>query len=162
MQTISTYDREMLACSISQFRRTIVREFVFNILHMFVDFDFSLPQLATLLMLDEEGELTIKQVTEILGRSVSATSRLLDQLVERGMLSRREDEHDRRSKRIAITEKGRMLIATLEQRHADAQIAVMEYYSVEEQAVINRAMALLAEADQRRRRYDPPESHTTQ
>ncbi|HYX49947.1 MAG TPA: MarR family transcriptional regulator, partial [Ktedonobacteraceae bacterium] len=116
MQTININDREILTRSISQFRRAIVREFVFNILHTFVDFDFSLPQLATLLMLDQEGELTIKQLTEILGRSISATSRLLDQLVERGMVSRREDEHDRRSKRIAITEKGRLLIATLEQR----------------------------------------------
>src|SRR5437899_11123668 len=112
MQTINTNDRETLARSINQFRRSIVREFVFNILRTFVNFDFSLPQLATLLLLDEEGELTIKQVTEILGRSVSATSRLLDQLVERGMVSRREDERDRRAKRIAITEKGRMLIAT--------------------------------------------------
>jgi DNA-binding MarR family transcriptional regulator len=162
VQTINTDDREMLARSIGRFRRAIVREFVFNILHTFIEFDYSLPQLATLLLLDEEGELTIKQVTEILGRSVSATSRLLDQLVERGMVSRREDEHDRRLKRIAITEKGKMLIAMLEQRRADAQIAVMEYYSTEEQAIINRAMALLAEASQRRRRYDNPESNATE
>src|SRR5436190_23064844 len=107
MQIIN--DREMLARSISQFRRAIVREFVFNILRTFVDFDYSLPQLATLLLLDEERELTIKQVTEILARSISATSRLLDQSVERGMVSRREDERDSRSKRIAITEKGSTL-----------------------------------------------------
>lgn len=161
MQTINTNDREKLARNIGQFRRAIVREFVFNILHTFIEFDYSLPQLATLLLLEEEGDLSIKQVTEILGRSVSATSRLLDQLVERGMVSRREDEHDRRSKRIAITEKGKMLIATLEQRRADAQIAVMEYYSAEEQAIINRAMTLLAEAGQRRRHYDHPESTST-
>ena len=161
MQTTNTDEREMLAHSISQFRRAIVREFVFNILRTFVDFDYTLPQLATLLLLDEEGELSIKQVTEILGRSVSATSRLLDQLVERGMVSRREDEHDRRSKRVAITEKGRKLIATLEQRRADAQLAVMEFHSAEEQAEINRAMTLLAEAGQRRRCYDHPESKTT-
>lgn len=161
MQTINTNDREKLALNIGQFRRAIVREFVFNILHTFIEFDYSLPQLATLLLLEEEGDLSIKQVTEILGRSVSATSRLLDQLVERGMVSRREDEHDRRSKRIAITEKGKMLIATLEQRRADAQIAVMEYYSAEEQAIINRAMTLLAEAGQRRRSYDHPESTST-
>src|SRR5437660_8779322 len=125
MQQITQEEREILAQSMSQFRRTIIREFVAGIVRAFGNFDFSLPQLATLLLLDEEGELTIKQVTEILGRSVSATSRLLDQLVERGMVSRREDERDRRAKRIAITEKGRMLIATLEQRRADVQIAVM-------------------------------------
>src|SRR6266699_2533743 len=157
MQTINTNDREMLARSISQFRRAIVRGFVFNILRTFVNFDFSLPQLATLLLLDEEGELTIKQVTEILGRSVSATSRLLDQLVERGMVSRREDERDRRAKRVAITESGRRLIATLEQRRADVQIVVMEYLSAEERADVTRAMALLAEAGKRRRHYEHPE-----
>ena len=162
MKTINTNDRETLAHNINQFRRAIVREFVFNILRTFADFDYSLPQLATLLLLDEEGELTIKQVSEILGRSVSATSRLLDQLVERGMVSRREDQHDRRAKRIAITEQGNKLIATLEQRRADVQIAAMKYFSAEEQAEINRAMALLAEAGQRRRHYDHPESNTTE
>ena len=158
MRTINTNDNK-LARNMGQFRRAIVREFVFNILSTFVEFDYSLPQLATLLLLDEEGELTIKQLTEFLGRSISATSRLLDQLVERGMVSRREDEHDRRSKRIAITEQGRKLITTLEQRRADAQLSVMEYYSAEEHVVINRAMDLLAEAGQRRRRNDHPESH---
>ncbi len=159
MQIINTNDSEILARNIGQFRRAIVREFVFNILSAFADFDYSLPQLATLLLLEEEGELSIKQVSEFLWRSLSATSRLLDQLVERGMVSRREDEHDRRSKRIAITEQGRVLIATLEQRRADAQLSVMDYYSAEEQAVIKRAMALLAEAGQRRRRNDHPESN---
>src|SRR5437764_15143564 len=162
MQQITQEEREILAQSMSQFRRTIIREFVAGIVRAFGNFDFSLPQMATLLLLDEEGELTIKQVAEDLGRSVSATSRLLDQLVERGMVSRREDERDRRSKRIAITEKGRLLIATLEQRRADVQIAVMEYYSAEEQVEINRAMSLLAEAGQRRRRYDHPESNTAE
>src|SRR5437762_3648606 len=162
MQQITQEEREILAQSMSQFRRTIIREFVAGIVRAFGNFDFSLPQMATLLLLGEEGELTIKQVAEDLGRSVSATSRLLDQLVERGMVSRREDERDRRARRIAITEQGSKLIATLEKRRADVQIAVMEYFSAEEQAEINRAMALLAEAGQRRRRYDHPESNTTE
>ena len=162
MQQITSNDQEMLARSISQFRRTMVREFVLGIITAFGDFDFSLPQMATLLLLDEEGELTIKQVAELVGRSVSATSRLLDQLVERGMVSRREDERDRRAKRVAITESGRRLIATLEQRRADVQIVVMEYLSAEERADVTRAMALLAEAGKRRRHYEHPESTTTE
>src|SRR5579884_622885 len=134
MQPMHTRDREILARSISQFRRSVVREFVFSVLSTFGDLHLSLPQVATLLLLDEEGELTIKQVTDILSRSVSATSRLLDQLVERGMVSRRDD----------------------------VQIAVMEYYSAEEQATITRAMALLAEAGQRRRQHEHPESNPTE
>ncbi len=161
MQQIDTSDREAFVWNTRQFRRATVREFVFNILRTFGDFDFSLPQMATLLLLDEEGEFTIKQVAEILGRSVSATSRLLDHLVERGLVSRREDERDRRVKRVAITEDGRTLIATLERRRAESQLAVMEYLSAEEQADIVRAMALLAEAGTRRSRHEHPKPRTT-
>src|SRR5436309_4094996 len=101
MQQITQEEREILAQSMSQFRRSIIREFVAGIVRAFGNFDFSLPQMATLLLLDEEGELTVKQVAEDLGRSASATSRLLDQLVERGMVSRREDEReDRKSTRL--------------------------------------------------------------
>ena len=156
---MSMQDRELLVRSISQFRRAIFRDFVVGIMHTFEDFDFSLPQLAVLLLLGEEGELTIKRVAELLGRSISATSRLLDQLVVRGTISRREDERDRRAKRVAITEQGRALIMTLEQQRADVQIAVMEYLSAEEQAEVTRAMVLLAEAGKRRRtQYGPPET----
>ena len=119
----------------------------------FGDLDFSLPQLATILLLEEEGELTIKQVAEVLGRSVSTTSRMLDQLVERGLVSRREDERDRRAKLVASTGRGQTLIATLEQRRAESQMAVMDYLTAEERAAVARAMALLAEAGKRRRTH---------
>ena len=76
MQSITQEEREILARSMSQFRRSIIRKFVASIIHAFGDFDFSLPQMATLLLLDEEGEMTIKQVAEYLGRSVSATRSL--------------------------------------------------------------------------------------
>ncbi|HEY6411816.1 MAG TPA: winged helix DNA-binding protein, partial [Ktedonobacteraceae bacterium] len=94
-------------------------------------------------------------------RSVSTTSRLLDQLVERGLVSRREDELDRRAKRVTCTERGRTLIATLEQRRAESQMAVMDYLSDEEEAVVAKAMALLAEAGKRRRSHAFSESGTT-
>ena len=149
-QLISIQDRELLVRSISQFRRAIFRDFVVGIMHTFEDFDFSLPQLAVLLLLEEKGELTIKRVAELLGRSVSATSRLLEQLVVRGLVSRHEDERDRRAKLVALTEPGRVFMEMVEQRRAEAQLAVMEYLSAEEQAEVNRAMILLAEAGMRR------------
>src|SRR5437588_10765581 len=156
MQQINNDDRETIAQNFRRFRRTTLRDFIFNILHTFGDFDFSLPQLATLMLLDEEGGLTIKQIAELLGRSMSVASRLIDQLVERGLVSRREDEQDRRMKRVAITEQGRTFIATLERRRAEVQLVVMEHLSVEEQAVVAQAMALLAEASQRRKHDEHP------
>jgi DNA-binding MarR family transcriptional regulator len=161
MQQINLDNRETLAQNIRQFRRATFRDFLFTILHTFADFDFSMPQVATLFLLDEEGGLTIKQVAEFLGRSMSVTSRLLDQLVERGLVSRREDEQDRRMKRVAITESGRTFIETLEQRRAETQVAVIESLLPEEQAEVARAMALLAEAGKRRRSHEHSESGAT-
>src|SRR5438132_12649082 len=103
MQQINNDDRETIAQNFRRFRRTTLRDFIFNILHTFGDFDFSLPQLATLMMLDEEGGLTIKQIAELLGRPMSLTRRLVDELVEPGLVSRREHHRDRRATRAAIT-----------------------------------------------------------
>ena len=130
----------------SKFWRVIFRDFVVGIMRTFEDFDFSLSQLAALLLLEEEGELTIKRVAELLKRSVSATSRLLDQLVVRGLVSRHEDERDRRTKLVALTEPGRVFMEMVEQRRVEAQMSVMKYLSDEEREEVTRAMVLLAEA----------------
>src|SRR5215472_5459275 len=144
-------ESELITWSISQLRRNIIREFALRVVQTFGDVDFSFPQMVTLLLLDEEGEQTIKGVAEMLGRSFSATSRLLDQLVVRGMISRREDERDRRVKHVAITAQGRSFIEMIEQQRADAQIAVMEYLSPEERAEVVRGMVLLVEATRRKK-----------
>ncbi|MDQ2887262.1 MAG: MarR family winged helix-turn-helix transcriptional regulator [Chloroflexota bacterium] len=144
-------DQEVIARSLKEFRRLTFREFIYSIMHAFEDFDYSLPQVASLLLLDEDGEKTIKQVAEWLGHSVSTTSRLLDHLVVRGMITRREDERDRRMKRVALTAQGRALIATVEQQRANVQIESTEYLSPEEQAEVHRAMILLVEGARRMR-----------
>src|SRR5260370_12127592 len=118
---INTPERELFIRSLSQFRRATLQEFVSDILRRFSDFEFSMPLMATLLLLEEKSELSIKQIAELLGRSVSTTSRLIDQLVERNLVNRREDEQDRRMKRVAITEEGRTFISTIERRRAEAQ-----------------------------------------
>ena len=141
--------RELLARSLSQFRRALLRDGMLDAVRALGDFDFSLPQLAALLLLEEQGEPTIKQMSEALGRSVSATGRLLDQLVRRGLVSRREDDRDRRVKRVAITEQGRAFVASMERHRADAQLAVMRHLTPGEQAEVMRAMMLLAEAGRR-------------
>ncbi len=111
--------------------------------------DISAIQIGTLFMLAGEGELTIKRVATLLGRSVSATSRLIDQLVARGLVNRREDERDRRTKQVALSENGWAFVNTLEQKRAEAQIVVMTYLSSEERAIVAQAMQLLAEAARR-------------
>jgi DNA-binding MarR family transcriptional regulator len=144
------YNREMLAQNLTEFRRTLWREMVVSTIQGSSNFEMSSIQLVTLFLLVSEGELTVKQVAEFLGRSVSATSRMLDQLVVRGLVCRREDERDRRVKQVSLSESGRSFVHTLEQKRVEAQMMVMAYLSPEESAVVAQAMQFLADAARRR------------
>jgi DNA-binding MarR family transcriptional regulator len=146
---IDDHDYELLAQNLSTFRRTMWKEAMLSTIASSSDFDISAIQFATLFLLAGEGELTIKRVAELLGRSVSATSRMLDQLVIRGLVSRNEDTRDRRTKRVSLSENGQAFVQALEQKRAEAQIAVMAFLSPEECAVVERAMQLLALAARR-------------
>jgi len=159
VRAITPHDHELLVQSMSEFRYIVFGRFAPSILRTFKDFDYSLAQVASLFILDEQGELTIKQVAGLLDRSVSATSRLLNQLASRGMITRREDEQDHRAKRVAITEQGRQFIEALQLLRADVQMEMMEYLAPHEQAEVVRGVVLLAKAGRKWRAQH--ESSTT-
>src|SRR5919202_3660127 len=72
------------------------------------ELDLSMSHIKALQVLADCGcELAVKEVSEELGLSVPGASRTVDALLRRGYLERREDDRDRRMKRIGITEAGR-------------------------------------------------------
>jgi DNA-binding MarR family transcriptional regulator len=69
--------------------------------------DLSMAHIKTLHVLaDAEGELSVKEAGERLGLSLPGASRVVETLLRRGFLTRREDAHDRRVKRVRITSEG--------------------------------------------------------
>ena len=72
------------------------------------ELDLSMSHVKALGVLADCGcELSVKEVSEELGLSVPGGSRTIDALLRRGYLERREDDADRRMKRIGITASGR-------------------------------------------------------
>ena len=72
------------------------------------ELDLSMSHIKALQVLADCGcELSVKEVSEQLGLSLPGASRTVDALLRRGYLERREDEQDRRMKRIGITADGR-------------------------------------------------------
>jgi DNA-binding MarR family transcriptional regulator len=72
------------------------------------ELDLSMSHVKALQVLADCGcELSVKEASEQLGLSLPGASRTVDALLRRGYLERREDEQDRRMKRIGITEAGR-------------------------------------------------------
>jgi len=72
------------------------------------ELDLSMSNIKALQVLADCGcEISVKEVSEQLGLSLPGASRTVDSLLRRGYLERRQDEQDRRMKRIGITEAGR-------------------------------------------------------
>jgi DNA-binding MarR family transcriptional regulator len=79
-----------------------------EVLQVAAALDLSLSQLRALHALDAaDRPLALHEVADRIGLSVAATGRAVDVMVRGGLASRREDEADRRVKRIAITDAGR-------------------------------------------------------
>ena len=148
---------DRLAEDIGLFRRAMIPEFLIGMLRQMGDSEPNLPQMATLYVLDGGATPTVGELADELGRSMSVTSRLIDQLVQRGWVDRAEDLADRRAKRLEITSRGREFLRRFEGVRAQAQREVMAYLTDEEQRRVSEAMALLAEAS--RRRLDERNAH---
>ena len=86
----------------------------------------SITQVKTLFTLHHCAEsVSVGEVSERLGLSLAAASRTIDGLLQQGWVQRREDERDRRMKRVSITPAGR----DVAQRIADARMLGLESFA---------------------------------
>ena len=75
---------------------------------LLAELDLSMTQLKMLHVLVEcEAEVSVKELAEELNMSLPNASRTIDGLLQRGLLERREDEHDRRIKRVGADRRPR-------------------------------------------------------
>jgi DNA-binding MarR family transcriptional regulator len=80
------------------------------------ELELSLTQVKLLHCLDGgDRELALTDLAENLSLSLPAASRAIDALHQRGYVHRREDEHDRRIKRVRIAEAGTDALRRLNQ-----------------------------------------------
>lgn len=95
-------------------------------LALIAELGLSLTQVKSLFLLQHcDEEISVGELAERLGISLAATSRTVEGLLQRGWLERREDEHDRRMKRVTLTPEGREMAG----RIADARMAGLEAFA---------------------------------
>lgn len=91
------------------------------------ELELSVTQLKTLSALAQRDlQASVKEVAEHVGTSLAATSRNVEALQRRGLVERREDEQDRRVKRVRLTEHGHETVNSLNR----ARLAGMEAFAV--------------------------------
>ena len=105
------------------------------------ELELSLSQLKLLMVLERDGEQPLKDVAEKLVLSLPAASRAVDGLHRRKMVVRREDEEDRRQKRIAITSTGSEVVGRLSAARLAGIEAFIATLTTQEQENLARALA---------------------
>ena len=108
------------------------------------ELDLTLTQLKVVVLLYELPEpqlLSVKQVAEELGISLPAASRAIDPLVKRRLVVRREDELDRRVKRVRLTARGESSVGRLIATRVAAAEALIEDFTPTEREKLGEALA---------------------
>jgi DNA-binding MarR family transcriptional regulator len=113
-----------------------------EVLEVAAGLELSMSQLRALHVLDDtDRPLALHELAGRMGLSVAATGRAVDVLVRSGLLSRREDEADRRVKRIAITEAGRDAVNRLVTARREGLARFVATLSEEERDALSAALA---------------------
>jgi DNA-binding MarR family transcriptional regulator len=75
-----------------------------------LDYDLTLQQLRAFAVVFASGEMPINRLSEALGIKPNVATGIVQRLVDRGLIERREDPADRRVRLLTITEAGVALI----------------------------------------------------
>jgi MarR family 2-MHQ and catechol resistance regulon transcriptional repressor len=92
------------------------------------------------------GPLSVKELgAKVLLTSGSMTA-AVDRLADRGLVARRDDAHDRRSRIVHLTDAGRELIEKAFAEHSIAMEQAVEGFPVEERSELLRSLRRLGRA----------------
>lgn len=102
--------KKILGTPLERFTRMMFTQIITRLAQYLSENEFSISQIAALHQIDARESLSIQELSTTLNLSLSATSRLVDTLVEKKLLNRVEHSEDRRAKLISITDKGHQLL----------------------------------------------------
>jgi DNA-binding MarR family transcriptional regulator len=109
------------------------------------DHGLSMPQIGTLFQLQRRGTWAVFDVSKSLNVTSAAASQMIDRLVQQELVTRSEDPADRRSKRIALTEKGHQLVKDSIQARQIWLAELDATLTAEEKEQVGAALKLLIE-----------------
>ena len=70
----------------------------------------SMSQIGMLFQIRSKKMCGVSEIGDEMGITSAAASQMIDRMVQQGLVSRSEDPHDRRLKRIVLTEKGQQML----------------------------------------------------
>ncbi len=124
--------------------RALWRDLVVGFAAQLQQLGLGFAQLAALYAMDGTETMTIADLAERIGRSPSATSRLITTLERRGLAQRQEEVADRRQRTLEVTPAGKALLAEVDGQRAEQFLAVVRPLPPSERALIAMGVAALS------------------
>jgi len=124
--------------------RALWRELVIGFSAQLGELDLGFTQLAAMYAVSGTELLSVAELAEQIGRSPSATSRTVAELVRRGLMDRGMEAADRRQRVLALTSAGATLLSSIDRARADQFLAVVRPLPMAERALVAMGVAALA------------------
>jgi DNA-binding MarR family transcriptional regulator len=124
--------------------RALWRELVIGFAGQLGELRLGFTQLAALYVLADAGTMTVGDVAEAIGRSPSATSRLVDGLVRRRLVERQAEPEDRRQRTVRLTQRGQAILRVVDRARADQFLIAVRALPTPERAIVAMGVAALA------------------
>jgi len=124
--------------------RALWRDLVIGFAAQLGELRMGFTQLAALYAAAGTATLTVADLAEQIGRSPSATSRVVSSLEQRGLMTREEEVADRRQRTLAVTPAGHALLASIDRARADQFLSVVRPLPASERALIAMGVAALS------------------
>ena len=103
-------------------------------------------QLRTMLVVDRHSPLNLSTLAEHLDLSVPSASRLVDRMVEAGLVQRSTAEHSRREVALGLTLRGRRALDGLRRDRREAIAAVLKLMAARDRDALVAGLAAFASA----------------
>jgi DNA-binding MarR family transcriptional regulator len=106
----------------------------------------TLTQIKILMLLSRHGTVSGGELARLLGVGLAALSGMVDRLVVQDLVTRAEDLHDRRVRRIGLTRKGAQFIDSIFDAGSERMRTLLSRLSAEELDLVAQASLLLVKA----------------
>ncbi|MEU4572724.1 MarR family winged helix-turn-helix transcriptional regulator [Nonomuraea sp. ATR24] len=123
-------EREDLIQRISDTQRGLGRVFAQHKSPLFTS-NLTMRQLKVIMLVAVNGSATGQDLAHHLGVALATVTGLVDRLVAHGLVSRHEDPHDRRVRRVELTEAGAKLVEEINNVGLRQYRRIMEHLDTE-------------------------------
>lgn len=104
---------KILNSPIERFTRILFSKVIERLAVVVSEEHLSFSQVAALHIIDRDKKVNVNDISIKLNLSMSATSRMIDELVKKELIQRKEDQDNRRAKIISLTPSGETFMNNL-------------------------------------------------